>query len=108
MIQKLFRLPQVEFVGQARDVDEALRVLSLRKPRLVIVDLQLLGGTGLDVLRTVRSQSSDTRVIMTSGSLFPQDRKQCLKEGADYFFHLPDDIDDLEKLIHRLSMGGSD
>ena len=103
IIHRLVRFPQVEFVGQAREADEALVLISSRKPRLVILDLQLSRGTGLDVLRTIIRLQFRSLVMMTSGSSFPQDRRECIKEGADYFFHLPDEIDDLEGIVHQLA-----
>lgn len=103
IINRLLRFPQVELVGLAREADKAVLLTSLRKPRLVIAGLLLASGTGLDVLRKVKSLPFRPLVIMTSDSSFPQDHRECMKEGADYFFHLPGQIDDLEGIVRQLA-----
>lgn len=47
-------LPGFAVAGEAGDVEEALRVAEATKPRVVVLDWMLLGGLGLDFLRSVR------------------------------------------------------
>lgn len=47
-------MPEFTVVGQAGDVQEALRVAEATKPDVVVLDWMLLGGLGLDFLRSVR------------------------------------------------------
>lgn len=50
----LAALPRFTVAGQAGNVDEALRIAAVAKPRVVVLDWMLLGGLGLDFLREVR------------------------------------------------------
>lgn len=47
-------MPGFQVVGEAGDVDEALIVAAATKPKVVVLDWMLLGGLGLDFLRSVR------------------------------------------------------
>lgn len=47
-------MPGFSVVGEAGDVQEALRVAEETKPRVVVLDWMLLGGLGLEFLRSVR------------------------------------------------------
>lgn len=47
-------VPGFIVVGEAGDVDEALRVAEATQPQIVVLDWMLLGGLGLDFLRSVR------------------------------------------------------
>jgi DNA-binding NarL/FixJ family response regulator len=47
--------------GEAADVDEALALLGSTKPTLIIIDLTLKTGHGLDLIRKVRQRDTQTR-----------------------------------------------
>ncbi len=47
-------MPGFVVVGEAGSVEEALTVANATKPRVVVLDWMLLGGLGLDFLRSVR------------------------------------------------------
>src|SRR5256884_9926126 len=50
----------VQLVGNAGDVPGAIRSIPKANPDVVILDLQMPGGTGLDVLPAVRDNHSGT------------------------------------------------
>jgi two-component system LytT family response regulator len=47
----LAAMPEVEFVGEAGDVASAVELLDREKPDLCLLDVQIPGGDGFDVLR---------------------------------------------------------
>src|SRR3712207_8975487 len=54
-------------VAEAGSVAEAVRRVTLVRPRVVLVDLQLPDGTGIDILRAVADSLPGTRaVVLTS------------------------------------------
>jgi len=103
IIRNLAQFPQVDVIGQSREADDAVFLIKTQKPRLVIADIALERGTGVDVLRQVKAITHPPLVIITSESWFPQDRRECLKAGADYYFRLPHEMDDLENVIGGLA-----
>ena len=56
----LASLPEVRIVAEATTIPEALEAYDLHNPHVAILDLQMPGGSGLDVLRHIRSQSRRT------------------------------------------------
>jgi DNA-binding response OmpR family regulator len=69
---------------------EALRAIEVRQPTLVVLDLMLAGGSGLDVLDRVRAADGlasridpDLPVIVLSGRAGDADRVRSFARGAD-------------------------
>ena len=54
----------MDVVGTAGSVAEAVRQYETLAPDVVIADLQLQDGTGLDIVRTIRKTSNDTGIIV--------------------------------------------
>lgn len=54
----------MEILGEASSGEEALVLVEKLKPQLTIVDLKMPGMGGLAVIRRIRKQSPDTRVIV--------------------------------------------
>src|SRR6476620_1440554 len=51
-------------IGQAASVAEALKAWRTLSPDVVVTDLQLPDGTGLDIVRAVRAESADAGLVM--------------------------------------------
>lgn len=75
-------------VVRATSVSEAVRVQSQAKPDLIILDIGLPGGDGLDVLTAVR-RSSDTPVIMVTAMADDVTKLSSLRMGADDYVAKP-------------------
>ncbi|GAB2985270.1 response regulator [Nocardioides montaniterrae] len=56
--------PDLDVVGTAATVAEGLAAYERLKPDVVVTDLQLQDGTGLDVVRTLRKQSNDVGLVV--------------------------------------------
>ncbi len=55
---------EIKVVGQAGSVQEALDVVRQEKPDVVVMDVRLTDGSGVEACREIRSELPDTRVIM--------------------------------------------
>src|SRR5260370_7768779 len=80
------RLVQAQFAVQlASDGTEAQRLAANQAFDLVILDLNLPGTGGLDVLRNIRSRKPDLPVVVMTGSSMVEMRVRGLAAGAaDY------------------------
>ena len=59
--------PSLSVVGEASTVDEALRRLPAVRPEVLVVDLQLPDGTGIDVMRRARElEPLQKMLVLTS------------------------------------------
>src|SRR5207244_178136 len=53
-------------IGEAADGLEAVRLVELLQPDILVLDLSMPGLNGLDALRIIRQRSPRTRVVMLS------------------------------------------
>ena len=56
--------PDMSIVGTAGSVAEAITAYERLKPMVVVADLQLQDGTGLDIVRTIRKQSDTVGLVV--------------------------------------------
>ena len=85
LIAFLEGLPNVEVVGKADCPDDAVEGIRRTRPDWVVLDMQLIGGTGIDVLRRVRTDVPKTGfIVLTHLGIAPY-RRLAEAAGADYF-----------------------
>jgi DNA-binding NarL/FixJ family response regulator len=94
-------VPGVELAGQAGDVSESVRCIQQMKPDAVILDLQMPGGSGLDVLRAIRPNHPGLYVLICTNYPYPQYRKECLSAGANYFLDKSLEFEKIPALLHQ-------
>jgi len=82
----LSQLDNVEIVGNAGTVDEAIHEIRRLKPDLVVLDIRMPGGCGIDVLRSVKGDEPSPAVIMLTNYPYRQYEERCMDAGADFFF----------------------
>jgi DNA-binding NarL/FixJ family response regulator len=75
----------LEVVGEAEGVADALRAINELKPGLVILDLQLRDGNGLEVLRKTKQIHPSIKLVVFTNQPEMQYRQRCADLGADYF-----------------------
>lgn len=68
-IEALLRDSGLEIVGMAGTVDSTLREIDRLKPDLLLLDLQMPGGSGMDVLRHVRAGKAKLRVVLLTAAI---------------------------------------
>ena len=83
MIQLLHAAGGFELVGEAADGAEGVACVSREQPDLLLLDLNMKGMSGLEVLRQIRKADLDTRVIMVTVSDAAEDLVAALRAGAD-------------------------
>jgi len=75
----------VEIVGDAGTLEEAIAGILSTHPDCVLLDYQLMGGTGVDVLRAVHPKSPEIAFIVLTNHATAQHRRACLDAGARFF-----------------------
>src|SRR3984893_2057457 len=84
------RLVQEKFAVQlVSNGTEAQRLVANQAFDLVILDLNLPGAAGLDVLRNIRSRKPDLPVMVVTGSSMVEERVRGLDAGADDYVAKP-------------------
>src|SRR5690606_34398302 len=74
--------PEVEVVGEAGDVDSAVRAIEELKPDVVLLDVHMPGGGGQEVLRRVLGKGSPVRFLALSVSDAAEDVIGVIRAGA--------------------------
>jgi len=92
----------VEIVGQAGNALEAILSIQQTNPDAVILDLQMPGGSGLDVLRAIRQGHPRLKVLICTNFPYPQYRDECLAAGANYFLDKSADFDKIPVIFRQL------
>ncbi len=90
---------QAECGDRALDL---LRVDAAHAVRFVVLDIEMPGENGLDVLRRIKASRADVRVAMFSQHADSQHRARSIARGADYFFDKISEIDQLETTVRQL------
>jgi two-component system, OmpR family, copper resistance phosphate regulon response regulator CusR len=102
------RLVQEQFAVQlASDGIEAQRLAANQAFDLVILDLNLSGAAGLDVLRNIRLQKPDLPVMVVTGSSLVEERVRGLDAGADDYVAKPFAFAELAARIRAVLRRGS-
>lgn len=75
----------MRLVGEAASASEAIAGIKRTQPDSVLLDLNLMGRTGLDVLRAIRPHSPGVVFVVLTNHSEPQYRQACMEAGAAYF-----------------------
>jgi DNA-binding NarL/FixJ family response regulator len=103
VISLLSELVGVEIVGQAQYALEAFHGICELKPDVVILDIHLIGGSGIDVLRRIKRLDTAPTVIMLTNSTAPPYRRKCMRAGADFFLDKSSEFENVRAIIQSLS-----
>lgn len=95
-------VPGAELVGQAGDVPDAVQRIQTMKPDALILDLQMPGGSGLDVLRAIRAEYPRLCVLICTNYPYPQFREQCLSAGANFFLDKSKEFEKIPDILRGL------
>ena len=97
-------LPRVEVCGMADNAPQAIAALKASPVDVVILDLDLVAGSGLDVLKAVKQDHAAPTVIILTIHSFHDFGRHCLDAGADYFFEKGNAFDGVLNLLEQLSL----
>ncbi len=98
-------IPGVQVVGDAGDVESGLETFRRVSPDVVILDIQMPGGSGIDILNAIKAERPSTQVVMLTNYPLPQLRKRCIDAGAEYFLDKSGEIEQVHGLLQRISAG---
>ena len=81
-LERLFRLAgDLEIVARCVNAGEAIEAVRLHRPDVLLLDLRLPGGSGLDVLDRLRREDLPTRAVLLAGSINEDELLEALQLG---------------------------
>ena len=98
----LEEVPGARLVGQAGDVPSAVNGVQKMRPDALILDLHMPGGSGLDVLRAIRTAHPDLFVLICTNFPYPEYREECLTAGANLFLDKSADFEKIPSILREL------
>lgn len=89
----------LQLVGEAEDALQAISIIENLKPDIVLLDLNLNMGNGIDVLGALYKAKNKPVTIVLTNYTNKAFRKTSVELGAEYFY---DKTHDLDRLINTL------
>jgi DNA-binding NarL/FixJ family response regulator len=89
----------MRIVGEAETPEACIAAILDLRPDVVVLDCQLEGGTGLDVLKAVRRTGSTIPFVVFSNNSAAAYRKRYLAEGAARFLDKTTEFDQLASAV---------
>jgi DNA-binding NarL/FixJ family response regulator len=91
----------MSIVGEAETPQACIAGILASQPDVVVLDVQLEGGQGLDVLRAVRPVAPQIAFVVFSNNSGPAYRKRYLAAGAVGFLDKTDEFDQLVQAVRN-------
>jgi len=91
-------------VTTARDGLEAIDLIGRgeKKFEVVLLDLNMPGATGIEVLKVLKATQPDVKVLVLTGHLTPETRSEFEKIGQRHFMRKPYTLDELGRQIRSV------
>ena len=94
-------------VGEAVDGKEALKRYKELKPDVITLDLVMPGLSGIEVLKTIRSDAPEMKVFVVTSAASLSNMMSTQELGAHYFLVKPFRREDVEKAIYAIGAGST-
>ena len=96
----------IEVVGEATDGLEALKIVDIVKPDLLILDIRMPNMTGIEVVEKLRSQNITVKIVMLSMHESEEYVLKSIKAGADGYLLKGSSKEEFLKAVHAVANGG--
>lgn len=99
LAQLVATLSDVVVVGEAASVAEAIAGILRERPDSVLLDLNLAGRNGIEVMRSVLPKAPEIVFVVLTNHFEMQYREACFEAGARYFLDKSRDLDKVAGVI---------
>jgi len=93
------KLPGVKVIAEAGNSLEAIEVVRKKKPDVVILDIKMPGESGVRILKKLKNEFEELKIIMLTNYPYSQYKAECLKDGADYFLSKSDEFEKIPDIL---------
>jgi two-component system chemotaxis response regulator CheY len=99
LINKLSIYKNIKVIGLAGGIHDILDRINEYDPDAVILDVHLAGNSGIKILKNIKKQKRETRVIMLTTDSNTGYRRVCMKYGADDFLDKAKDFQKIPEIL---------
>lgn len=103
ILDSLDSLGGFDVIGYSESEREAIQAIAAAQPDVVITDIRLKEGNGIEVVRGIRLASGPAkpRIFVLSNYAYPEYRQECKQAGADGFFDKSSEYDRLLQTLEQ-------
>jgi DNA-binding NarL/FixJ family response regulator len=101
MAEILEGLDEIGYISIAANYEEGHRLFFEQRPGLVLLDINLPGKNGIQLLKDIHLSEWDCKVIMITNHTSDHYREQCSALGAKYFLDKSNDFGLVPGIITR-------
>lgn len=105
VIQLIQAVPEFRFVGEAPSGTEGIALARALQPDMILLDLNMKGMNGVEVLKAIKDDGLDSRVIMLTVSDQAEDLIAALQAGADGYLLKDMEPEDLMQQLGEAARG---
>jgi len=105
VIQLIQAAPDFRFVGEASGGREGITLAQRLRPDMILLDLYMKDMDGVDVLKALKDEGLDSRIIMLTVSEQAQDLMAALQAGADGYLLKDMEPNDLMQQLAEAARG---
>ncbi|OEK10085.1 response regulator transcription factor [Staphylococcus saprophyticus] len=102
MVQLINLNEQLEVVGSSGNGKEAYELIKVRQPQVAILDIEMPGMTGLEILRNIKEQQLDVKVIIVTTFKRPGYFESAVANDVDAYVLKERSIDELVTTIYKV------
>ena len=102
LLEKFLEFEDLNVVGVTHNFSDTIKQITQTKPDAIILDIQMPGGTGIDILDHIKKNQPSNKVIIFTNYPYPQYRQRCMEAGADFFFDKHTEFTELFRVVKRL------
>ena len=99
--------PDFEVVAEASDIEAARRYVRGHHPKVLILDLNMPGGSSLEAIPILRQESPDTQIVVLTMQQEPAFAREALRAGALGYVLKEAADDELVEAVRRAAVGES-
>ena len=85
----------------ASDINEAFEIVQREPLGLVLSDIDMPGGSGIQLLRRIKNFDADLDVIMVTGAIDADTAVQAIRQGASDYVTKPFNLDEVQIVVER-------
>ena len=103
LVEMLGRLGDVKLVGEAGTARDAIAGIRRTQPDSVLLDLNLMGPSGFEVLRTIHGENPAIAFVVLTNHTDEQYQRACFEQGARYFVDKFTQFERVPEILHEIA-----
>ena len=103
LVEMLGRLEDVKLVGEAGTARDAIAGIRRTNPDSVLLDLNLMGPSGFEVMRAIHPENPDIVFVVLTNHTDPQYERACLERGASFFLDKFTQFERVPEVLHQIA-----